>query len=126
MTIPLLALLLGGGLGAICRHLLSLGLRTVFLLPPFWSILVVNLTGCLIIGTLSGLFLRPPHETVRLLLITGFLGSFTTYSTFMLDLVALTEKGMIPTALLYFAIHTLGGFALCFSGLLLGRILIHG
>lgn len=125
ITISFLALFLGGGLGAICRHSLSLFLRNLFLFPPFWSIVVVNLIGCLIIGFLSGLFLRPPHESVRLLLITGFLGSFTTYSTFMLDLVTLTEKGMIPTALLSFMIHIIGGFALCFFGLLIARALIH-
>ncbi len=126
MMISLLALFLGGGLGAICRHFFSLGLRTFFLFPSFWSILAVNLIGCLLIGILSGLFLRPPHESLRLLLITGFLGSFTTYSTFMLDLVALSEKGMISTALLYFTAHILAGFVLCFFGLLLGRALIQG
>lgn len=121
----LIALFISGGLGATTRHFVSLGIQRLFGVQAFWSILIINLVGCFIIGVISGLFLRPPHETVRIFIITGFIGSFTTYSTFMLDIVGLTQKGMNFTALFYLLLHLVVGFVLCSVGLMIGRALIH-
>lgn len=123
--LSLLSIFIGGGVGASSRHFLSLAITRAFSLQSFWGILAVNLIGCLLIGILSGLFLRPPHFSIRLFLVTGFLGSFTTYSTFMLDIVGLFEKGEIATAAGYLSVHLVAGFALCFVGLMIGRALIH-
>lgn len=124
ITTSIITIFLGGGLGALSRHFFSLGIQKILSVPSFWSILFINLLGCLCIGFLTGLFTRPPHYSIKLLLITGFLGAFTTYSTFMLDIVLLIQKNQFITALSYFSLHIIGGFLLCFIGLMIGRSLI--
>lgn len=78
----LLCIFLGGGLGSICRY--SIG---AFLLHSSgrafpWATLAANVIGCLCIGLLSGFFERRQAGIVYLLLVTGFCGGFTTFSTF--------------------------------------------
>src|SRR3954470_6900608 len=85
---------LGGALGALSRW----GVATV--LPPSpggwpWATLLVNLTGCLLIGVLLAVLLArfPDRPLLRPFLATGVLGGYTTYSTFAVDSVALIEAG---------------------------------
>ncbi len=86
----------GGAAGSVARYLMSgwalhHAVNWRFPLGTF----VVNLTGCLIVGLLAGLAIR--HELlsadVRLLLFTGLLGGFTTFSAFGLETFALLRKG---------------------------------
>ena len=68
-------------------------------LPP--ATLAVNLVGCFLIGLLTGLTDHgsPQAQTVRLFLVTGFLGAFTTFSTFGLETVNLARlDGLLPAA----------------------------
>ncbi len=84
----------GGGLGAVARH--SINRAGLALLGPGfpWWTLAVNVAGSFLIGLLAGLFgaLETGHN-MRLFLITGFLGGFTTFSAFSLDALTLWERG---------------------------------
>jgi CrcB protein len=62
-------------------------------------VLAVNMAGCLLIGVLAGVFVgRGADDRLRLLLATGFLGSFTTFSAFGLDTFELVRAGRVGLA----------------------------
>jgi CrcB protein len=92
----------GGFFGAALRYLISMRVQAA-LGPGFpWGTFFVNIAGCLLIGFLSGLFLaRSFHPSAGLLLITGVLGGFTTFSSFGLETLNLISTGRVGTALLY-------------------------
>ena len=86
MLINILVVGIGGFLGAISRYLISAGVQAVFFrsLFPFGT-LVVNMLGCFIIGFLCAVAMNwggALSPRAKLLLITGFLGALTTFSTF--------------------------------------------
>jgi len=114
----------GGGLGALCRYAVSvLSLR--FIGPGFpWGTAVVNLVGCFLIGTAGGLMERAMlPRSLWLLLVTGFLGGFTTFSTFSLESVLLFREGAAARALLNAAVNGAGGLLACAAGLALALTL---
>jgi CrcB protein len=89
-----LLVFLGGGAGSLARYLLSLGVGSLwdgsFPLGTF----LINLSGCFLIGFLGGLSEKLAIEPdLRLLLQTGFLGGFTTFSSFGLETVQLARRG---------------------------------
>lgn len=86
--------------------------------------LVVNLTGAFAIGLLVTLLAgRLPDGTWRPLLVTGFLGGYTTFSAYTFELVTMLIEGRWGPALLYGLISNLVGLVACWSGVLLGRLL---
>ncbi len=91
----LLAVGLGGFVGAIARYLLTLWLIKVAGRAFPWGTLLVNVLGCLLIGLLMQLALSRPwfSAPLRLLLVTGFLGSLTTFSTFSFETLDLVDRG---------------------------------
>jgi CrcB protein len=88
---PILEVFLGGGVGAVCRFLLSrqinyLELPTKFPVGTF----IVNMLGCFAIGFLfQAINENLVPKRIQLLLVTGFLGGFTTFSSFSLETVNL-------------------------------------
>lgn len=115
----------GGALGSVCRYLTGLAM-TRLLGPAFpWGTLTVNVVGSFAIGFLAELFARKFDASMelRLLLIVGFLGGFTTFSSFSLDTLALVERGATLQGMAYIAGSLLLSFAAVFSGLSLGRSL---
>jgi CrcB protein len=115
-----LLVFLGGGLGAMARH--AAGRAGLALLGPGfpWWTLAVNVSGSLAIGLMAGLF--SAYETghfARLLLVTGFLGGFTTFSAFSLDALTLWERGEPMQAGLY----VLGSVTLSLIAAALGLML---
>lgn len=93
---------LGGFLGSIARYAMTVGIAPVasgrFPLATF----AVNCIGCLLIGLLTGAAARAPEaEPVRLFLVAGLLGGFTTFSAFGLESVGLLRRGELGFALLY-------------------------
>ncbi|MEM1084618.1 MAG: fluoride efflux transporter CrcB [Verrucomicrobiota bacterium] len=119
---PALLIFLGGGLGAVTRWGLSVGVEKIAentALHRFpWGILACNLLGCFAIGALFGLF--PPHRPgpswVFPFLVTGFLGGFTTFSAFGKDTHQLFTEGFAPHALANILASTIGGVILVYLG----------
>jgi CrcB protein len=82
----LLAVGLGGFLGAVTRYAVNLSVTKAFPYHIPLATLGVNVVGSLLIGMFVALFLNfTPSETVKAFIITGFLGALTTYSTFAIE-----------------------------------------
>jgi fluoride exporter len=119
-----LAFLLAAAIGAPARYLVD-GLvqdRTDGAFP--WGTFVVNVSGCFILGVLTGLALY--HDlapTTRTVLGTGGMGAYTTFSTFTFETVRLAEEGAVNEALRYSAASFLVGLAAAAAGLALTALL---
>ena len=116
----IIAVMAGGGLGASARY--SLALLAEKVTPdnfPFGT-LAANLLGCLAIGFLWNSFegSRLTNEW-RLFIFTGFLGGFTTFSTFARETTQLLKVGEWKTALAYLTISNTLGVALVIAGCML-------
>ena len=70
---------------------------------PFRGTLTVNVVGCFVIGVFAEMIIRrfDASPELRLLLITGFLGGFTTFSAFSLDAISLFERGAVVSGAVY-------------------------
>jgi len=119
---------LGGGAGAVLRYQAGRGL-TALLGPAAvtafpWATLLVNVTGSLAMGLLAGWLARHGSgaETWRLLIGTGLLGGFTTFSAFSLELMLLIERGQAAAALSYAAVSVLAGLTGLYLGLIAMRL----
>lgn len=101
---------LGGFTGATARYLVELGVP-----GSLTATLTVNVLGCLGLGFViySGLFQHDLSEAGRVMLTTGFIASFTTYSTFIVDAVT-----SAPTIAITYIISS---YVLGFAAVLLGR-----
>ena len=111
---------LGGAVGAVARYGLSLWAVRRFG-PSFpWGTLLVNLGGCFLIGWMMVLLATKPWftEPIRLLIIAGFLGSLTTFSTFGYDTLALIDEGRLRAATISVAANLILGL----TGVVLGRM----
>ncbi|MEJ1161242.1 fluoride efflux transporter CrcB [Prosthecomicrobium sp. N25] len=106
---PLLHVVLvfvGGGLGSVLRYLTSLAALALFG-PGFpWGTLTVNVVGSGVMGFVAAyIVLRWTPEgggdALRLFLMTGVLGGFTTFSAFSLDVLTLWQRGAVGTATVY-------------------------
>jgi fluoride exporter len=101
---------LGGGAGSMARYLCQRGVSAFYPHAFPFGTLLVNVSGCLLIGILIGLFEK--GELVkpewRLLLATGFCGGFTTFSAFAAENIQLLKDGR----LLYFSIYTVASVVL--------------
>jgi CrcB protein len=113
---------LGGALGALARWGVAEALPREPDAWP-WATLLVNLLGCLVLGTLVGrVFDRsagPPW--LRPFLATGVLGGFTTYSAFAVETVQLAEAGRVGTAAGYVLASVAGGVLAAALGQRAGR-----
>ena len=83
-----------------------------------WETLVINIVGCLAIGVIAGMLdkgamLPPP---LRMSLMVGFIGGFTTFSTFALDAFRLVSAGQWASSLGYIILSNLAGFAAVIAG----------
>lgn len=111
---PLLWVGLGGAAGSILRYLCQRQLNENAF--PYGTLLV-NLAGCLLIGILAGLIHKNMmSESSRLLLISGFCGGFTTFSSFTLEGNQLLSQEKIISFALYTGISVVGGLLLTFLG----------
>lgn len=114
---------LGAGLGGAARYGLNVIVTRMMGTGFPFGILLVNLVGCFMMGILAGWFaLRgEPGTSMRLYLMTGVLGGFTTFSAFALDTVTLWERGAPGPAALYVLASVLGSLAAVGTGLAVAR-----
>jgi CrcB protein len=113
----------GGGLGAVVRWLLQQGGVVVFGPDRPWATLLINIVGSLLMGLLAGWFASRalPDNTLKLFVLTGLLGGFTTFSAFSLDVVSLAGRGDVGVAAAY-AVGSVGvSLVAVFVGLALTR-----
>ena len=114
----ILAVALGAALGALLRWLLGAKLNSVFpTIPP--GTLVANLFGAYVIGLGIAFFATFSSSSPewRLLVITGFCGGLTTFSTFSAELTLLLQQGRLVWALGAVAAHVLGSVLMTFAGI---------
>ena len=114
------AVALGAAVGALLRWAAGLGLNGLWAGFPLGTLLVNGLGG-LLIGAAMVWFVRSPNELLRLLLVTGLLGGFTTFSAFSAESLALLQRGALGLALLHSAAHLFGALACTAVGFALAR-----
>ena len=118
----ILAIAVGGGLGAVARHLLNTVMAHAFGTGFPYGIMLINVLGSVAMGGLIGLFaFRVDVAPIyKLFLTTGVLGGFTTFSTFSLDSVLLIERGAYGLAMLYIGLSlvlSIAGLMVALAGM---------
>ena len=116
---------LGGVLGALARWWVAEALPTTPGGWP-WATFGVNITGCLLIGVLLAVLLArfPLSRRLRPFLAVGVLGGYTSYCTFAVEAVRLTDGGSAALAAAYVLASVTGGVAAVVAGLLAGRAVV--
>ena len=109
----------GGSLGALARYGTGLLAVKYFGIRFPYGTLIVNLTGCFLIGICFALvdktnWLSP---STRLFLMTGFLGALTTFSTYAMETIISFQSGTISIAVFNFLLNNMLGFTLFLSGI---------
>jgi CrcB protein len=120
-----LAIAGGGALGALGRYWMSGGVYRLLGRDFPWGTLTVNVVGSFLMGLLVVLFLErlAVEPEWRAAVLVGFLGAFTTFSTFSIETLTLIEEGFTAKALLNVAASVLACVLACWAGVLLGRSL---
>ncbi|NBL65234.1 fluoride efflux transporter CrcB [Flavobacterium sp. NST-5] len=126
MVKSLLLVGFGGGLGSIVRFLVSVFLKKIMTenqLQFPWATLTVNILGCFLIGLLMGNFYQENATTqsMKLLLVTGFCGGFTTFSAFGFENISFIQNQQYSLAILYTASSLLMGFLAVAFGMFLTK-----
>jgi fluoride exporter len=106
------AVAVGAAAGALLRWIAALALNGRWAGFPLGT-LAVNVVGGFLIGAALVAFERQPHELLRLLVVTGFLGGFTTFSAFSVESLLMLQRGQWTLAVLHTLVHVAGslGFA---------------
>lgn len=119
----ILSVAVGGAFGAVARYLINIspvaGVLEKFPLPTF----LINVVGSFLIGFLMIVFADKVvvSENMRMAVIVGFLGAFTTFSTFEMEIFGLMRERQLLIAFLYLALSIIVGFAAVLAGVALGR-----
>ena len=121
-----LLVFLGAGFGGVLRHGFNVAATRALGSDFPWGIFLINVTGCLAMGLIAGwLAFRTQHgwsQDVRLLLTTGVLGGYTTFSAFSLDFATLWERGAHGAAVTYVVASVLLSLLAVFLGLAIVRM----
>ncbi len=108
---------LGGFLGTLARYGINGLLATVS--NPFpWQTFIVNTLGCFLMACLSYLFEAKNYLSleIRLLLTTGFCGGFTTFSSYIFEVIRLGKQNELPLAFTYLLLSLVSGLGAYFLG----------
>ena len=119
-----IAVAAGGALGSVARY--GVGNLARSLVPGWpWGTLAVNVIGSFAIGLLFAWFAeRPVSDALRLGLISGVLGGFTTFSAFSIETLELLRSDGATSAMIYVAATLVLGLAACALGLWAARALM--
>lgn len=118
MIKPILTIAFGAGCGAVLRWGLGLKLNALFPAIPLGT-LAANLLGGYIVGLAVAYFAQMPGLSPewRLLIITGFCGGLTTFSTFSVEIVTLLQQGRMLVAMSAIGIHVMGSLLMTLAGI---------
>lgn len=118
-----IAIILAGGLGALLRYLLGGGVLNLNQATLPLGTFLVNVVGSFLIGYLSWSLVYKMHlsRELQVIVLTGFLGGFTTFSAFSLEVVRFFEDGHFGRAVLYVLSSVILSIAMCLLGLWLAR-----
>ena len=114
---------IGGGIGASLRYSTNLAALRLLGANALWGTAAINILGSFAMGLFAELLARRfgGSPELRLLMATGILGGFTTFSAFSLDFAVLFERGDLAQAFSYAAISVIISIAALFAGLYLAR-----
>lgn len=122
MIKSILLVAIGGGIGSVLRFITNLLVAKNLPGKLHYATLTVNIIGCLLIGILIGFLSKQSEsENLKLLLVTGFCGGFTTFSTFGLENYSFLQSGNLITSLLYMAISIIIGILFVGLGIYLAK-----
>ena len=110
-----IAVMVGGALGSLVRYGLSIVMNPSASPGMPWGTLAANIMGCLLIGWLATA-LTDASEPVRIGVMVGVLGGFTTFSSFGLESIRLFQSGHTTTAIAYILLSNAGGLAAAWLG----------
>ena len=118
MLVELLAVFIGGGLGALLRYLATLMSKKIFF-SAICGTFIVNIIGCFLIGLLFGFAVQKAEAfspTLKLFLTIGLLGGITTFSTLNFEVFELIKNGKIFAGILYMSGSCVIGLICTFLG----------
>lgn len=115
---------LGGALGSLLRYSAGFVVANIWPQHLYIATVFVNIVGCFLIGCAFAWFIARPDASglFPLLLMTGLLGGFTTFSTFSLDVLRIFSEGQHIQALLYMGVTLCGGLLATWSGMTLIKL----
>ena len=118
MLVKLLLIAGAGGVGSVLRHLLAEATQQATGGGYPWGTLGVNVSGCLLIAVLHALFATaiPVREEVRLAVLVGLLGGFTTFSSYGIETLGLLRDGRHAAAAGYVALSNVAGLGAAAAG----------
>jgi len=121
-----IAIALGGAIGAIGRHFVSAAMILIMGHGFPWGTLTVNIVGSFIMGALieTMALVWSPSAELRALVTVGMLGAFTTFSTFSLDAATLYERGATVQLASYIVASVCASIVALFVGLRLMRLIL--
>lgn len=117
-----LLVMLGGGIGAVLRYIVTVALNNWFNLRH-WGTFVVNMTGCFLIGLMFGYLIKHSYE-MYVFVIVGMIGSYTTFSTFEYENIDLIAHEKYIEFLNYAVLSCAIGFLAVFLGALSAKAIM--
>lgn len=127
MIKPVLAISIGAALGALLRWALGLKLNAALALLPFGTV-AANLLAAYVIGLATAYFATAPHLSPewKLLIITGFCGGLSTFSTFSMEIVTLLQRQQFAWAAGSIGLHVVGSVLMTLAGIATWHLLRAG
>ncbi len=126
MINTIVAIAAGGAIGALMRHGVNITAAKLLGMNFPYGTLTVNILGSFLMGAAIVIFANiwQPSEAMRVFLITGFLGAFTTFSTFSMDFATLFERGEYILSGVYLSVSVILSIAALFAGMAIVRSLV--
>jgi len=121
MFVKLIAIFIGGGIGATLRYLVTI-LSNKFLSTSIFGTLFVNILGCFVIGCMLAVTTNKPNlfsDVLKVFLTVGILGGLTTFSTFNIEVFELIKTGKVFFGFSYMFLSCLSGLLFAYFGWLI-------